>query len=117
MSMMYDFDKTLCTKNMQEYSFIPKVNMKPDDFWSESKKLAQKQKMDDILAYMYLMLGKAKIAKKSVRCRDFKKLGKDLEFFPGVENWFARVNQLGVDLDVKIEHLEISSVRWRCVTA
>lgn len=36
-ALMYDFDNTLCTKDMQEYSFIPKVNMRPEDFWNESK--------------------------------------------------------------------------------
>ena len=35
-ALMYDFDKTLCTKDMQEYTFIPIVGMTPDDFWSES---------------------------------------------------------------------------------
>jgi len=25
-ALMYDFDKTLCTKDMQEYTFIPRVN-------------------------------------------------------------------------------------------
>ena len=26
-ALMYDFDRTLCAKDMQEYSFIPSVGM------------------------------------------------------------------------------------------
>ena len=28
-AIMYDFDKTLCTKDMQEYTFIPNVGLSP----------------------------------------------------------------------------------------
>lgn len=108
-AIMYDFDKTLCTKDMQEYSFIPNIKMNPSDFWNESKKLAESNKMDRILAYMYLMLDKAKTAKKSVRKEDFVILGKDLEFFPGVESWFSRIKRLGDEMEIKIEHYIISS--------
>lgn len=109
LALMYDFDKTLCTKDMQEYSFIPKVNMKPEDFWTESNALAVENKMDRILAYMYLMLEKAHVARKSILRSDFVALGKDLKFFPGVEEWFSRINHLGDDLEVIIEHYIISS--------
>lgn len=59
-ALMYDFDKTLCTKDMQEYNFIPKIGMTSDTFWTESNSLASAKKMDQILAYMYLMLKKSK---------------------------------------------------------
>lgn len=39
-ALMYDFDKTLCTKDMQEYNFIPKIGMTSDTFWTESNSLA-----------------------------------------------------------------------------
>ncbi len=55
-ALMYDFDKTLCTKDMQEYTFIPNVGMTPGEFWTESNTLAKERKMDGILAYMYVML-------------------------------------------------------------
>ena len=34
-AIMYDFDKTLCTKDMQEYTFIPKLGMSALEFWDE----------------------------------------------------------------------------------
>lgn len=108
-ALMYDFDKTLCIKDMQEYTFIPNIGMKAKEFWKVSNALAKEKKMDSILAYMYVMLDKAHIAKKSIRRDDFVKLGKDLEFYPGVEDWFNRINRIGNDLGVKVEHYIISS--------
>ena len=33
LGIMYDFDKTLSTTDMQNYSFIPMVGMTPEEFW------------------------------------------------------------------------------------
>lgn len=106
---MYDFDKTLCTKDMQEYTFIPNVGLTPKDFWKESNQLAKDKKMDAILAYMYLMIEKAHVARVSIRRDEFVKMGKDLEFFPGVVDWFKRINKIGDELGLSIEHYIISS--------
>lgn len=109
LALMYDFDKTLCTTDMQEYTFIPNVGMTPGEFWEESNNLAKENKMDGILAYMRVMLERAHSAKKSICREEFVKLGKDLQFYPGVEKWFSRINRIGNELGVKIEHYIISS--------
>lgn len=108
-AIMYDFDKTLCTKDMQEYTFIPNVGLTPKDFWTESNKLAKDKKMDAILAYMYLMIEKAHAARVSIRRNEFVKMGKDLQFFPGVIEWFKRINRIGDELGLSVEHYIISS--------
>ena len=108
-ALMYDFDKTLCTKDMQEYTFIPNVGMTATDFWAESGRLSKEKKMDGILAYMYLMIDKAKSAHIKIQREEFVKLGVDLELYPGVESWFDRINQMGDDLGVKVEHYIVSS--------
>ncbi|MCH3917077.1 MAG: haloacid dehalogenase-like hydrolase [Spirochaetia bacterium] len=109
LAMMYDFDRTLCTKEMQEYSFIPGVGMTPQQFWEESNSLAAEKKMDRVLAYMHLMLERAHVARKSIKREDFVALGKDLEFYPGVLEWFARINSLGQENGIQVEHYIISS--------
>ncbi len=108
-ALMYDFDKTLCTKDMQEYTFIPHVGMNPGDFWAEADKLAIDKKTDRILAYMKVMLDTAHAAKKPIRRSDFIAHGQNLEFFPGVESWFERMGQIGTDTCVTVEHYIISS--------
>ena len=55
-ALMYDFDKTLCAKDMQEYSFIPSVGMNAEAFWKESNEISEKNNMDRILSYMFLMI-------------------------------------------------------------
>lgn len=41
LALMYDFDKTLCTKDMQEYSFIPNIRMSASQFWKEASVLSK----------------------------------------------------------------------------
>lgn len=108
-AIMYDFDKTLSTKDMQEFNFIPNVGSTPAEFWSEVKELSTKEKMDNNLAYMYLMIDKSNGMKKSVHRQDFVDLGKNVEYFPGVEDWFKRINEYGKSKQVTIEHYIISS--------
>ena len=108
-AIMYDFDKTLCTKDMQEYTFIPNVGMTAEAFWAEAKALATERKMDGVLTYMYLMLEKSHAARRSIRRDDFVALGKDLEFFPGVTEWFERIRRFGEEIGVTVEHYIISS--------
>lgn len=108
-AIMYDFDKTLCTKDMQEYSFIPKVNMQSSEFWSEVTRIAEEEKMDRILSYLYYMLKKARAENVPIRRNDFTQAGKNIELFPGVESYFERINAYGEALGLTIEHYIISS--------
>lgn len=105
---MYDFDKTLSPKNMQEYAFIPKLGMASDVFWQKCGEFAKENNMDDILAYMYLM--KEESEGKMLLTRDvFKKLGESIKLFDGVNTWFTRANKYAEKNDLKIEHYIISS--------
>ena len=108
-AILYDFDKTLSTKDMQEFNFIPNVGSTPEEFWSEVKEMSVKEKMDNNLAYMYQMLDKSNTRKKSVHRQDFVDLGKDVEYFTGVEEWFKRINDYGRSKGVTVEHYIISS--------
>ena len=108
-ALMYDFDKTLCTTDMQAYTFIPNLGMSADAFWKKASDLAENKKMDRILAYMYLMLDEAHIHRQPIRREDFVVLGKDLELYDGVAEWFSRINQFGKEQGVAIKHYIISS--------
>lgn len=55
-AILYDFDRTLCTKDMQEYQFIPSVGMEASDFWGLANSYAEEEHMDKILSYMYIMI-------------------------------------------------------------
>lgn len=105
---MYDFDKTLSPKDMQEYGFIPGLGMEAEEFWEKCNTLVHQKKMDQILAYMFTMVEEAK--GKMLLNRDvFYKLGTYVKLFPGVNGWFKRVNDYGSALGVEVEHYIISS--------
>lgn len=108
-ALMYDFDKTLCTKDMQEYGFIPSIDMDPSEFWKEVTDLTDRENMDNILAYMFKMVEKAKDKKVRITKKVFNELGQDIEYFDGVETWFDRINQIGEEEGVRIEHYIVSS--------
>ena len=108
-AIAYDFDGTLAPGNMQEYDFIPALNMKSKEFWGEVKKMARSQEADEILAYMNLMLIKAQTAQLPVKKSDFKVFGASIALFPGVLEWFDRINAYGKARGCKVEHFIISS--------
>lgn len=108
-AIIYDFDKTLCDKDMQEYSFIPNLGMDPDVFWKMTNEFTTKEKMDKILGCMYMMLNEAKKHNKVITKEYLYSLGSDINFFPGILTWFERINEYGESLGLKIEHYIISS--------
>jgi hypothetical protein len=54
--------------------------------------LAQAQRGDDILAYMHLMLAKARERGLDLTHDSWRRCGPGLRPFPGVEAWFERQN-------------------------
>lgn len=108
-AIMYDFDKTLSTKDMQEFTFIPSLGYEnARTFWSEVDQVTG-ENMDSILSYMYMMLRKANEKNVSITEKEFVKLGKDVELYPGVETWFKDINKIGKKYNLEIEHYIISS--------
>lgn len=108
-AIAYDFDGTLSPGNMQEYDFIPKLDISPKDFWAEAGKLAKTHQMDTILAYMWLMIRAADKKDIPVRKSDFHDFGKQIRFFPGVEKWFGHINRYAQTKGIRLEHFIISS--------
>lgn len=108
-AIMYDFDKTLCTRDMQEYTFIPGLGMQPDDFWKGTGEIASKHQMDSVLTYMYCMITKSQQIGKPFTREDLVECGKHIEYLPGVQEWFERVNQYGEEAGVRVEHYVLSS--------
>ena len=108
-AFLYDFDKTLCTTDMQDYSFIPSLGYTPEEFWGIANEFGRRNRMDGLLAYMYTMIDECR--KKGVRLdRDYLvSCGRAIELFPGVRDWFARINAFGESQGVRIEHYVLSS--------
>ena len=108
-AFLYDFDKTLCTTDMEDYSFIPAVGMTPDAFWNVANTFGRENRMDSVLAYMYTMIEQCRL--RGIRLdREFlRRCGEAVELFPGVREWFGRINRAGEALGLQVEHYVLSS--------
>lgn len=109
MAIAYDFDGTLAPGNMQEFDFIPKLKVKSSEFWAAAGQLSKQHQMDEILAYMYAMIDEARKAKVPVRRSDFVEFGRNIKLFPGVTDWFKRINAYAKGKGVRLQHFIISS--------
>lgn len=108
-ALIYDFDGTLSAGNMQEYNFIPAVGKSNKEFWSEANSLAEEQDADQILTYMALMIRAAQAKGISLRREAFQESGRAVKLYPGVEEWFDRINRYGAERGIKILHYINSS--------
>lgn len=109
MAICYDFDKTLSPDDMQAFTLIPSLEMEKSAFWAQSNKLAQDNRMDNNLAWMYQLLQLSQIKRKSIKREYFREVGKSVPLFKGVEKWFDRVNNYASKKGIEVEHYIISS--------
>ena len=108
-AIMYDFDKTLSKSDMQDYGFIPALGMKPAEFWGATGKFQEETGMERILSYMYTMIKLSKEKGVNLTKETLNEMGKNIQYYKGVDTWFDRINKFGKSLGVKIEHYIISS--------
>lgn len=108
-AIMYDFDKTLSTTDMQNYSFVPRLGLTPAEFWGKTSEYTEKYGIERILAYMYTMIVVSKEKGINLTRKFLQDCGKDIQFFPGVLDWFGRINEYGAKKGVQIEHYLVSS--------
>ena len=107
--IMYDFDKTLCTDDMQNFKFIPDLNMTPGEFWGKTGEFSDRTGVERILSYMYVMIEEGKKHGIEITKDYLKSCGESLIYYKGVEDWFDRINKFGASHGFKIEHYVISS--------
>ena len=107
--ILYDFDKTLCTTDMQEYTFIKNLEVSSNDFWGETAHISKTYEVEKILAYMFVMIKKCKEKGIPLTQEYLKECGENVVLFKGVETWFDRINAFGESMGVNIEHYIISS--------
>jgi len=111
-AVVYDFDGTLSPQPMQEYTVLPQLGIKAKDFWDEVGRESHETISEQMLVYMRLMLEKAELKRVHIGRDDLSSMAVNIEYFPGVETWFERINTFVHDEargNVKIEHYIISA--------
>lgn len=91
-AIVYDFDGTLSPQPMQEYSLLPKIGVTANSFWASVKKETKDTASEAMLVYMRLLLEKAREHRASIKRIDLKEMASSISYFPGVEEWFERIN-------------------------
>ena len=109
LAIMYDFDKTLSTTDMQNYGFIPALGLTPEEFWGATGEFSAKTGCERILSYMFMMIKMAKERNIKLTKEFLRDCGKNIKYHPGVTTWFERINKIGADRGVKVEHYLVSS--------
>jgi len=111
-AVVYDFDGTLSPQPMQEYTVLPQLGIKAKDFWDEVGRESRETISEQMLVYMRLMLEKAELKKVHIGRDDLRSMATNIEYFPGVESWFERINdfvQQEARSHVKVEHYIVSA--------
>jgi hypothetical protein len=111
-ALVYDFDGTLSPQPMQEYTVLPKIGVKPAAFWDTVNREARETESDQMLVYMRHILEALEREKVDVKRADFARMAERIEYFPGVEGWFGRMNAYVARKSrrrVKLRHYLISA--------
>jgi phosphoserine phosphatase len=111
-ALVYDFDGTLSPQPMQEYTVLPKIGVKPAEFWAMVNREARETESDPMLVYMRHIIEALERAKVDVKREDFAAMADAIEYFPGVTTWFTRMNAYVKRRSrgqVKLQHYLISA--------
>jgi hypothetical protein len=111
-ALVYDFDGTLSPQPMQEYTVLPKIGVEPAEFWRMVNKEARLTESDPMLVYMRHIIEALEREKVDVKREDFAAMARQIEYFPGVTTWFARMNayvRKKSRAQVKVQHYLISA--------
>ncbi len=108
-AIVYDFDKTLSTDDMQAFGFIQGLGMEVNEFWEECGKFSKENGVENILSYLYMMIKHSNLKNKPITKEYLKECGKNVKFFEGVKEWFKRINEYGKNNGVTVEHYVVSS--------
>ena len=118
-AFLYDFDKTLCTTDMEDYAFIPSLGYTPAEFWGRANAFGWENRMDGLLAYMYTMIQECAAQNIKLDRAFLNHCGESIQLFPGVREWFARINAFGESLGIPGDLClrVLLQRKWRCLLA
>lgn len=109
-ALVYDFDGTLASGNMQEHSFLPEhINCSVQEFWAEVGRLKQQHDADQILVYMMEMVRRSRLARRPITAQALALHGRSLPYMPGVLDWFERINAHAAGQSLALEHYVVTS--------
>ena len=83
--------------------------IEPKEFWIKVANYAKQNECDPTLTYLMLLEQQMRSAGLKVNADTFKKYGKELKLFKGVNEWFKRIKEFGKSHNIEVQHYIISS--------
>lgn len=109
-AILYDFDYTLSKGFMQDFGLVQDLGYKTVyEFFDDASHFPGAEDMDLCLSLLLCILSRSKQKGKKVTREYLQKYGKNVEFYPGVKEWFKNINAIGKKHGFDIEHFVISS--------
>ncbi|HIZ85870.1 MAG TPA: haloacid dehalogenase-like hydrolase [Candidatus Coprenecus stercoravium] len=108
-ALIYDFDGTLSPANMQEFGLLQTFDKDPGIFWNKSNRMSSENDASEILCYMKTMVDEARKAGVHLTKENFRKFGSMVRLYPGVKEWFGKINAYGDSRGLQVEHYINSS--------
>jgi hypothetical protein len=94
---------------MQDQKLLHDCKIEPKEFWIKVANYAKQNECDPTLTYLMLLDQQMRSAGLKVNAETFKKYGKELKLFKGVNEWFARIKEFGKSHNIEVQHYIISS--------
>ena len=86
-AIVYDYDRTLSPKSMQDDVLFHRIGTNGDQFWPAVERLKVEKTYDDELAWIRLLLENP--AFRALSNQDLERMGQELGFYPGVPEVFG----------------------------
>ena len=111
-AIVYDFDGTLAAGDCAQHGLLPAIGIEdPTSFWDTVKEKAKETDSDEILTYLGCLASEADRVNKADQLSPLKlrEHGSSIPLFPGVVDWFGRINDHASSLGIVLEHYIVSS--------
>ncbi|QOC24151.1 haloacid dehalogenase-like hydrolase [Wenzhouxiangella sp. AB-CW3] len=111
-ALVYDFDGTLAAGNCAEHGLFPALGIEDADaFWSNVTAQAKERDGEQILTYLGELALAARNAdrKEELRPERLRIHGAEIKLFPGVRDWFQRIDAFAAKQGLNIAHFIVSS--------
>lgn len=109
-ALLYDFDYTLTDGFMQSFGLVQDLGYRDiGHYFDENNNIVGGEEMDMCLSMMAGIVCSAKRTGKKVTREYLQSFGQNMKYYPGVEEWFSKINEVGAKYGYEIEHYIISS--------
>ena len=111
-AIVYDYDRTLSPRSMQDDVIFDRIGVDSTDFWARVAQLTADRAYESELAWIRLLLGNPGF--RGLSNRDLEVMGRDLRFYPGVPEVFGELGQVLEDdrylrHGITLEHYIVTS--------